>query len=152
MRWKNLNISKNKNGFTLVELIIVVAVIAVVSAIIIPNFTDITQKSKLKSDIVSARVIQNAIDVYTIENGSVKATNGTADETDLNAIITALYSKKYLKVSTYSTQTDGTTFIYHTEDKIVKVNLPVTSKAASYYKDLSNAEKAYIEGTATVAP
>lgn len=38
---------KENNGFTLIELIIVVAVIAIIAAIVIPLFTDVTSDRTL---------------------------------------------------------------------------------------------------------
>ena len=54
---------KNKNkkkGFTLIELIIVIAIIAILAAIAIPKFGDIRKNAALKSDIANAKVIANA--------------------------------------------------------------------------------------------
>lgn len=48
---------RNKKGFTIVELVIVIAVIAILSAILIPTFVNLTdkaQKSALQSDLASA--------------------------------------------------------------------------------------------------
>ena len=36
----------NKKGFTIVELVIVIAVIAILSAVLIPTFGGITEKAK----------------------------------------------------------------------------------------------------------
>ncbi|MBN2797029.1 MAG: type II secretion system protein [Clostridia bacterium] len=46
----------NKKGFTLVELIIVIAVMAILAAIVIPRMTGITQSFKEKAD---ERVCEN---------------------------------------------------------------------------------------------
>ncbi|MDU7886073.1 MAG: prepilin-type N-terminal cleavage/methylation domain-containing protein, partial [Clostridium perfringens] len=46
---------KKKKGFTLIELIIVIAIIAILAAIAIPNFLSIQRKSRVKADIASAK-------------------------------------------------------------------------------------------------
>lgn len=59
--------TKKENGFTMIELIVVIALIAIISAILVPSFSEITKKSKIKTDINSLITIQNAVDLYEIE-------------------------------------------------------------------------------------
>ncbi|PPK49091.1 prepilin-type N-terminal cleavage/methylation domain-containing protein [Clostridium algidicarnis] len=49
---------KKKKGFTLIELIIVLAIVAIIAAIAIPNFTKVRTESKSKADIQSAETIR----------------------------------------------------------------------------------------------
>lgn len=49
---------KKKKGFTLIELIIVLAIIAIIAAIAIPNFTKVRADSKVKADTQSAETIR----------------------------------------------------------------------------------------------
>ena len=51
----NGNMQKNKKGFTLAELLIVVAIIAVLVAISIPIFTSQLEKSRESVDIANIR-------------------------------------------------------------------------------------------------
>ncbi|MGG7142065.1 prepilin-type N-terminal cleavage/methylation domain-containing protein [Clostridium nigeriense] len=50
-------IRKKKKGFTIIELIIVIAIIAILSAITIPKFGDIRESANEKSDIANAKTI-----------------------------------------------------------------------------------------------
>lgn len=50
-------IRKKKKGFTIIELIIVLAIIAILSAITIPKFGDIRENANKKSDIANAKTI-----------------------------------------------------------------------------------------------
>jgi len=52
---------KRKNGFTLVELVIVLAVLAIIIAIAVVGYAGIQQRSKVKSDRLSAQVIAKSI-------------------------------------------------------------------------------------------
>ena len=52
---------KNKKGFTLVELLIVVAIIAVLVAVAIPIFTSQLEKARQAVDLQNARAIQSAL-------------------------------------------------------------------------------------------
>lgn len=50
-----------KNGFTLVELIVVIAIIAVLAAILIPSVMGYVKKSKRSADITSAKTVYDTV-------------------------------------------------------------------------------------------
>ena len=56
---------KTNKGFTLVELIIVIAVIGVLAAILIPTFANVIDKANRKSAFSDAK---NALQLYLAEN------------------------------------------------------------------------------------
>ena len=65
----------NKKGFTIVELVIVIGVIGILSAILIPTFVNVTQKANeaaLKSNLA------NAYSAYAAE-----AADGVVDGTEI---------------------------------------------------------------------
>ena len=55
----------NKKGFTIVELVIVIAVIAILSAVLIPTFTGIVDKAEATADLQNAR---NAYTEYLVDH------------------------------------------------------------------------------------
>ena len=46
---------KKYNGFTIVELVIVIAVVAILAAVLIPMFSSIIKKANISSDMQTAR-------------------------------------------------------------------------------------------------
>ncbi len=80
----------NKKGFTLAELLIVVAIIGVLVAISIPIFTAQLQKARLATNQANARAAYAAVvaelldkeksegsDTYTVKTGTVSGTVGS---------------------------------------------------------------------------
>ncbi len=69
------------DGFTIVELMIVVAIIGVLLAIAIPNFVKTRDTSQLAAVYNNLRVIEYAKDQWALEYKK-----GTGDSTDLPAL------------------------------------------------------------------
>lgn len=57
----------NDKGFTLVELIIVVAIIAIVASLALPNLMMALQKGKQKSTMADMKLIGMAIEAYIVD-------------------------------------------------------------------------------------
>ena len=69
---------KNKNkGFSLVELIIVIAIMAILVAILAPQFLKYVERSRNTADIANAREISNAIIAYIADS---EAENNTIED------------------------------------------------------------------------
>ena len=71
----------NKKGFTLAELLIVVAIIAVLVAISIPIFTAQLNKAKYAADEANARSIYAEMVADYLANGGNQSTNFEVDGT-----------------------------------------------------------------------
>lgn len=65
--YKLLRKRRKQKGFTLIELIVVIAIIAVLSAIIIPNIVDYYRRSKVASANSTAAEIKNHIQYFLME-------------------------------------------------------------------------------------
>jgi prepilin-type N-terminal cleavage/methylation domain-containing protein len=75
MQSKSLN---RRSGFTLVEIMIVVAIIALLAAIAVPSFLRARKRSQATSTLETLRIVDNAKDQYAIEAAKGPGTQPTA--------------------------------------------------------------------------
>jgi len=114
-------LNKRRGGFTLVEIMIVVAIIALLAAIAVPGFLRARKRSQASRIINDLRLIDSAVDQYAIENN--KASGATVLVTDWS---------KYLKAGTnlYLTGKDLLGADYGTQKVDSLPGVPTSTKAA----------------------
>ncbi len=62
---------KNVKGFSLLELLIVVAIIGILSLIVTPNFRLAKERAKVSAALADMKTIQLALETYRLDNGSL---------------------------------------------------------------------------------
>jgi prepilin-type N-terminal cleavage/methylation domain-containing protein len=104
------NINKRRGGFTLVEIMIVVAIIALLAAIAVPGFLRARKRSQATRILNDLRMIDSAVDQYAIEtNRTTGAAVNTADWTNYLKKGSVLYNTgKSVLNSAYGPQTVDT--------------------------------------------
>lgn len=112
----NLTLLRSKTrGFTLVEIMIVVAIIALLASIAVPNFLRARKRSQATYVLEELRLLDSAVDQYAIENN--KSSGAHPRFLDL---------KTYLKTGTqlYNSGADlfGNSYGPFTVDSIPKVS------------------------------
>ncbi|EHZ2549863.1 pilin [Vibrio vulnificus] len=73
---KKLNKTNKQQGFTLIELMIVVAVIGVLAAIAVPQYQKYVAKSEAATALASITGHRTNVETYVLENGSFPSTSG----------------------------------------------------------------------------
>jgi type IV pilus assembly protein PilA len=92
-----------KRGFTLIELMIVVAIIAILAAIALPAYTDYTVRSQVSEGINLTSGLKYAIAQHQQERGSFPADNATVGfvETISGTYVTSITSTNGVITSTF---------------------------------------------------
>lgn len=131
---------KNNKGFSLVELIVVIAIMAVLVGVLAPQLIKYVEKSRESTDIQNADTVVTAFRTYAAENDvsgtlevklvKVSAPTLTKDSNEDKALTEAKLKTIQLK----GTWTDGITVTYDTDSG------DVTYAATGKYYQASGAE------------
>jgi prepilin-type N-terminal cleavage/methylation domain-containing protein len=105
----------NRRGFTLVEIMIVVAIIALLASMAVPNFMRARKRAQATRILEDLRLLDSATDMYAMENNKTSGMNPAFSDL-----------KAYLKTGSvlYTTGSDilGNSYGPFTVDTIVKVS------------------------------
>jgi len=108
------NISRSKAAFTLVEIMIVVAIIALLAAIAVPGFLRARKRAQASRILNDLRLIDAAVDQYAIETN--KVTGSAVNVTDWSN-----YLKKNSVLYTTGADIFGDAYGAQTVDSLPKV-------------------------------
>lgn len=72
----------NNKGFSLVELIIVIAIMVILVVVIAPQYTKFVNNSKIAADVQTAQAMATAIDVAVAEGKTGLFSSGSYSATD----------------------------------------------------------------------
>lgn len=134
---------KKNQGLTLMELTVVLALIAIVAAILIPTFLLTTDRARLRGDIQSSRVLQNAIELYTIERGGPPHSATATVQQKITRLDVAGYIRSPRAVGLQST---GATWHVHADHGVI-VNITASPDAVHRaFQSLPEDERRYVHG------
>lgn len=108
---------KIQQGFTLIELMIVVAIIGILAAVAIPNYQTYTKKAKFTEVIQAATPFKTALEVAA-QGGAIVSlseadagSNGIPAEVGASGVVTSVSMTNGVITATGSTAVDNKTFI-----------------------------------------
>ncbi len=96
---------KNEGGFTLVEMLIVLAIMAILIGLAIPVFKNVLDQSKMKADKSTAGMLESTLEVYYTDEGSYPGG-------DFDDMVRELNAKGYIKNSEIKPQDQNGRFVY----------------------------------------
>jgi type II secretion system protein G len=115
---------KNKKGFTLIELVVVVAILGVLALLIVPNVVKRVDEAREAVVDANIKVINNAIKMYYAAEGEYPDISNKSGTTDLEKLLTVLQSKEYLdadEVESAKKAFDGVTITVNKQENSNKV-------------------------------
>ena len=103
-----------QQGFTLIELMIVVAIIGILAAVAIPAYQDYTVRAQVTEGLSLASGAKTAVSEYWASNGSLPTDNATAgmrDSTDIrgNNVESVDFTGTLVEITFSANAIDGST-------------------------------------------
>jgi general secretion pathway protein G len=148
-----------KKSFTLVELLIVVAILGILAAIIVPKIQDYTQQARESAAKDNLRILRNTIGLYAARHNGVAPgypNDNPSQAPNKTQIYTQLITGNYLKqlpanpfngyeYPRIKLVSNGTTFpdtptgnfawVYKPETKEIRIDWPGTDEKGVRYYD-----------------
>lgn len=85
MSIQSLAKKSNQSGFTLIELMIVIAIVGILAAVALPSYTNYTKRAKFAEVINATQAVRGAVDSCYQTVGSL----ASCDTTDINVSVLA---------------------------------------------------------------
>ncbi len=77
---QNRTVRRGQQGFTLVELLLVLVILGILASIVLPKFTNRTKQAKVAATQTQIATFKTALDAYEVDNGYYpKGKNGLMD-------------------------------------------------------------------------
>jgi prepilin-type N-terminal cleavage/methylation domain-containing protein len=103
-------VTKSQKGFTLIELMIVIAIIAILAAILIPNFLHARSEAQTAGCEGNEKQIATAFEEYAVDHNGSYGAGGTVTSTLLGTLYLGVTPTDPVDASSYSVNTTAASY------------------------------------------
>ena len=104
------NLMKSQKGFTLIELMIVIAIIAILAAILIPNFLHARAEAQTSGCEGNEKQIATALEEYAVDHNGTYGGGGTVSSSLLGTLYLGVTPSDPVNGTSYSVNTTASSF------------------------------------------
>lgn len=133
---------KKSAGFTLIELMIVIAIIGILAAVAVPNFLNARDRARVSAAASAVHTIRTALEMYMVDEDCYPEDIGKTDLAQLSNQITNRDGvlKNFLddKIDSYTGGINAYTFEVTCRDRPVRTRLKATMDGIWINEDANN--------------
>ena len=130
-----------KKGFTLIELIVVIAIIGVLAAILVPAMLGYVKKSKVTTANTTAKSLYNAVNTSLVdldtEDTDIKSISGCTSKSGMNSTLLSKVYNYFSDLKTFAAKAQNDYAVAITNGQCVGVGVVNGKYAGSYPKQMT---------------
>jgi type IV pilus assembly protein PilA len=90
---------KTQQGFTLIELMIVIAIIGILAAVALPAYQDYTVRAKASELILAASSAKQSVSEYVIVNGAIPPASFEVQDNSSPMVTSVVWSGSFVTIT-----------------------------------------------------
>lgn len=116
-----MKINSKEQGFTMIELIVVITLMGVLAAVLVPQVSILIQRARMQMDVTNVREAQSQVEAYKAATEHMPGLN----EPDIMSTLVdkGYYKSEHLSDGHIKLKTRGASVIYDTNSELLKLEV-----------------------------